>query len=130
MGVHMGFGWFWSIAPLFIAVIFIIVIGSFVVMAVKGIAQWSKNNAAPVLSVDATVVAKRADVSHHSHADAGNNGMHHTSTSTSYYATFQVESGDRLELRIPGDEYGKLVEGDLGKLTFQGTRYQGFQRKY
>ena len=27
-----------------------------------------------------------------------------------------------------GKEYGMLVEGDIGKLTFQGTRYHGFER--
>lgn len=40
-----------------------------------------------------------------------------------YYATFQVESGDRMELSVSGTEYGLLAEGDMGKLTFQGTRY-------
>ena len=25
-------------------------------------------------------------------------------------------------------DYGMLVEGDIGKLSFQGTRYLGFQR--
>lgn len=52
----------------------------------------------------------------------------HTTQSTSYYATFQVESGDRMELHVSGAEYGMLAEGDTGKLTFQGTRYLGFVR--
>ena len=81
--------------------------------------------------MEATIVTKRADVSVHHHGNAGDaSGAHgyHTSSSTSYYATFQVESGDRIELHIPGNEYGLLVEGDKGKLTFQGTRYLGFER--
>ena len=45
-----------------------------------------------------------------------------------YYVTFQVESGDRMELTVSGSDYGMLVEGDIGKLSFQGTRYLGFQR--
>ena len=40
-----------------------------------------------------------------------------------------VESGDRMEFAIRGTEYGLLAEGDRGKLTFQGTRYLGFQRQ-
>ena len=79
----------------------------------------------------ATVVSKRADISHHHHANAGDaTGAHgyHTSTSTSYYVTFQVESGDRMELHMSGSEYGLLIEGDRGNLTFQGTRYLGFER--
>ena len=34
-----------------------------------------------------------------------------------------------MELLIPREEYGMLVEGDQGSLTFQGTRYLGFQRR-
>lgn len=49
-------------------------------------------------------------------------------TSTRYFATFQVESGDRMELQMNGQDYGMLVEGDRGRLTFQGTRYLDFQR--
>jgi len=52
----------------------------------------------------------------------------HTTTSTRYFATFQVESGDRMELQMNGQDYGMLVEGDRGRLTFQGTRYLDFQR--
>ena len=74
----------------------------------------------------ATVVSKRTNVSHHHHH--GTDHMAHHSTSTSYYVTFQVESGDRMELHMAGHEYGMLVEGDRGKLTFQGTRYLGFER--
>ena len=48
--------------------------------------------------------------------------------STTYYATFQVASGDRMEFQVPRREYGFLVEGDRGRLTFQGTRFLGFER--
>ncbi|MBD5156664.1 MAG: DUF2500 domain-containing protein, partial [Butyrivibrio sp.] len=49
---------------------------------------------------------------------------------TSYYVTFQVESGDRIELRVSTQEYGMLAEGDFGRLSFQGMRYLGFERMY
>ena len=42
--------------------------------------------------------------------------------------SFQVDSGDRMELSVAGTEYGMLVEGDRGELSFQGTRYLGFVR--
>lgn len=29
---------------------------------------------------------------------------------------------------MTGYEFGMLVEGDRGKLSFQGTRYLGFER--
>ena len=44
--------------------------------------------------------------------------------------TFEVESGDRFELKVPRSEYGLIVEGDQGKLTFQGTRFLNFERGY
>lgn len=110
------------------ALIFVFVIGVFILVLVKVIGQWNKNNDSPRLTVPATVVAKRTNISRHLH---GGSRMHrHTSTSTSYYVTFQVESGDRIELRVTGSEYGVLIEGDDGVLSFQGTRYLGFERKY
>ena len=104
--------------------VFLLVMGVFAVNCVRIILQWNKNNNSPRLTVPATVVAKRTDVSHHTRAEE----MHHTMTSTTYYATFQVESGDRMELCVKGNDYGMLVEGDRGKLSFQGTRYLGFER--
>ena len=109
------------------AVPFVMFFVVFVLILVKGIGQWNKNNHSPRLTVPATVVAKRTNVSHNHH-NHGGAGMHHTSHSTTYYVTFQVESGDRMELHIAGAEFGLLIEGDRGKLTFQGTRYLGFER--
>ena len=68
---------------------------------------------------------------HSSSANAGDmSGAHgyDTSTFTSYYVTFQVESGDRMEFEVDGSDYGLLMQGDIGKLSFQGTRYLGFER--
>ena len=105
-------------------VVAVIVTGVLIVRVVQGIGQWSKNNASPVLTVEAKIVAKRENtVRHHNH-----NNYAMTSTNTQYYVTFQVESGDRIELSVSGTEYGMLVEGDSGRLTFQGTRYKGFER--
>ena len=123
----MGFGYGFDMFSIMFSIVFIIVIGMFVVTAIKGIGQWNKNNNSPRLTVPATVVAKRTNVSHHNHA--GTNGHHRHSTSTTYYVTFQVESGDRMELHLSGHEFGMLVEGDKGKLSFQGTRYLGFERQ-
>lgn len=107
--------------------VFFLVIGMMIFTIIKGVGQWNKNNHSPRLTVPATVVAKRGDVSHHHHQGAG--GVGHTSSSTTYYVTFQVASGDRMELCVGGTEYGMLVEGDCGDLTFQGTRYLGFERR-
>lgn len=123
LGFDMSFGIF----SLLFGIVFILFIVVFVVVFVRILSQWGKNNRSPRLTVEATVVAKRTNVSHHHH-NTGDTAMHMTTTSTTYYATFQVESGDRMELSMSGSEYGMLIEGDHGKLTFQGTRYLGFQR--
>ena len=114
-------GFMFSIFPVIFGLMFCLVLSVFFVVFFKGIKQWNQNNHSPRLSVTATVVGKRAHVSHHHHD-------HHISSSTGYYVTFQVESGDRMELHMTGQEYGMLVEGDKGYLTFQGTRYLGFER--
>ena len=116
----MGFGAF----GIMFSIVFILIIGVFIAVAVKGIGEWNKNNHSPRLTVPVTIVAKRTDVSHHH----GAGEHHHHHTSTTYYVTFQVESGDRMEFHVPGQEYGMLIEGDHGELTFQGTRYLGFER--
>ena len=128
----MGFvGFNFNVFRILFILVFLIVLGSFIVVAIKGIGQWNKNNHSPRLTVDARVVAKRMDVTHHHHANAGDaTGAHgySSTSSTSYYATFEVESGDRMELSVNGGEYGLLAEGDCGRLSFQGTRYLGFER--
>ena len=124
----MGFGFGFGLFQIMFSLVFFLVIGTFIVIAVKGIREWSKNNHSPRLTVPATVVAKRTNVSHHHH-NHGGTGMHHTTHSTTYYVTFQVESGDRMELHVAGHEFGMLIEGDRGNLSFQGTRYLGFERQ-
>ena len=133
MGFGMGgFNFLFSIFPFLFITVFVIVIGTILVSAVRGVKTWNKNNASPRLTVAAQVVTKRTEISHHRHQAHGSHhdgmGIGHTTTSTRYYATFQVESGDRMELQLSGSEYGMLAEGDQGSLTFQGTRYLGFER--
>ncbi len=126
-GYGMGFGIFELLFP----IVFLLVIGGFLVVAVSGFRTWNRNNQSPRLTVPAVVVTKRTDISHHHHANAGDaTGAHgfHTSSTTWYYVTFQVESGDRMEFSVDGTDFGMLAEGDHGKLSFQGTRYLSFER--
>lgn len=121
------FGLLDMIFPIMFLVVFCIIIAS----VVQGIATWHKNNNSPRLTVPAVVVAKRESVTQHQHPNAGDvSGAHGftMTTSTTYYVTFQVESGDRMEFHVAGSEYGMLAEGDTGRLTFQGTRYLSFER--
>lgn len=123
----MVYGFGFVLFRIMFALAFFLVIGMFLVFAVKGIAQWNQNNHSPRLTVPAAIVAKRANVTRHHHGGAG--GHHHHHTSTSYYVTFQFGGGDRMEFLVSGSEYGMLMEGDQGDLSFRGTRYLGFERK-
>jgi len=120
-----------DIIEMLFPIMFLIIFAMIIVAFVKGISTWHKNNNSPRLTVSATIVGKRQNTTHNNQPNAGDiSGAHgyHTMSSTSYYITFQVESGDRMELSVSGSEYGMLTEGDTGKLTFQGTRYLDFDR--
>lgn len=126
-GFGGGFGLIGTIFPVLFTVVFLFIIGMMIATLVRVAKEKRKNDASPRLSVPATVTSKRTNVSRHHH-HGSNDHMDYTTTDTTYYATFQVESGDRMELRMSGHDYGMLVEGDRGTLHFQGTRYLGFDR--
>ena len=93
---------------------------------------WIRNNNSPKQTVDARVVTKRMKVSGHGHTMMNRNtamNMMGSSTYTRYFVTFELEKGGRLELGVKDAEYGMLAEGDRGTLSFQGTRYLGFELK-
>jgi hypothetical protein len=104
--------------PMFIGIIFFLVFGLIIFTIIKGISTWSNNNQQPRVNAQAKVVTKRTSV----------HGGGETNAHNSYFVTFEFESGDRLELKVNGQEYGQLVEGDKGELQFQGTRYLGYTR--
>ena len=118
-GGDPGFDVTFSIMQVIMLLVFVLVLGSIIVTLIRGVGEWNKNNQSPKLTLPATVVAKRSDV---------HRGIETMHTFTSYYVTFQVESGDRMEFEVSDMEYGMLAEGDWGMLTFQGTRYLNFQR--
>jgi hypothetical protein len=114
--------WLWIVVVLCIPLIpFLLPVAVpaiIVVVIVQSVKENQANDRAPIQTMLAIVVAKRSRVS------GGGDMM----TSTTYYATFEVETGERLEFRVPGREYGQLAEGDRGALTYQRTRYHGFAR--
>ncbi len=112
-----------EIFPILFIMMFLLVFGVILTRIIKDIGQQNKNNHSPRLTVQATVVGKRDEQAYYP-SGRTHGGTHRTQ----YFATFQVESGDRMELQLQGFEYGMLVEGDTGKLSFQGTRYLGFER--
>ncbi|WP_020143629.1 DUF2500 domain-containing protein [Terracoccus sp. 273MFTsu3.1] len=124
--------------PLFLAFFVLVaamVVAGFAFVIVKGLAQWRANEASPLRGVEALVVSRRTDVRRRfgspGLADAGapmSPGTPSTS-STTYFVTFEEPSGERRELMMSGRDFGQLAEGDRGHLMHQGTRYKGFTRQ-
>lgn len=109
-------GFMFTVFPVIFVVVFLFILAIFISTFVKSARQERNNHHSPKLTVEATIVTKRIHVW----------GDH---SRTNYYATFQVASGDRMELEVPNGQYGYLVENDTGMLTFQGTRFISFERK-
>ena len=112
----MDFGYF-MIYRVILTIVPLLILGIIALNLLRSLRQWNKDNHSPRLTVPATIVSKRADLRRRKNTHR-----------TWYYATFQFESGDRMELQMQGHEYGLIVEGDRGSLTFQGSRFLGFER--
>lgn len=122
--MDMGFGFPFLLHRILftlVPVLMLVIIGLGIFRSLK---EWHHNENSPRLTVPAKIVCKRSEFRR---TMSNKNNIHHHSR-TNYYVTFEVESGDRMELELRGHEYGLLVEGDKGTLTFQGTRYLGFER--
>ena len=133
MGFGFGFDWMFTLVPIFIGVIFVIMLVSIISGLSRNAKRERKNDQSPRVTADVKVVSKRMEVGgNRSNRRMGADGMMENGYSYSYsdyFVTFEFNSGDRLELPVDGSDYGLLVEGDQGKLTFQGTRYLSFERE-
>lgn len=103
-------------------ILFIFVFAGIFLTLLKVLKRWNDNNKQPQLSMSAKLITKRTKFSH----QKGHNQIRQSSTS--YFLTFEVGSGDRIEFRVDGLIYGKFIENDMGVLTFQGTRFIKFER--
>lgn len=108
--------------------IMFLVVGTILIYTIaKNMNQWHRNNNSPIQTVPSKVVAKRFGVQHHMQG-GGQDQMMTSHSQTTYFVTFELKNRHRLEFKIKNKEFGMLVEGDIGMLTYQGTRYKGFTR--
>lgn len=105
--------------PIFIVVI----LGIIFILASSSIRRYYSDSKQPLLIVQSRIITKRTEVSHYYDSDTSVNR-----TDSTYYITFEVEGGERLEFKVSGQIFGQHTEGDTGKLTFRGKRFQGFDR--
>ena len=112
----------------FFILITIVILGMIVYLTLKGMQEKKANDAAPIVTVDAKVKAKRIAVHHSAHQQSMNGvplmaKSHHTT----YYATFALEGDQRLELQVSEGQFQRLTEGERGKLTYQRKRFHRFE---
>lgn len=118
-----------TLLPGFFVLITCVILGMLVYLTLKGMKEKRANDAAPIVTVDAKVKAKRIAVHHSAHQQSMNGvplmaKSHHTT----YYATFALEDDQRLELQISEGQFQRLTEGERGKLTYQRKRFHRFER--
>ena len=117
-----------TLLPGFFILITVVILGMLVYLTLKGMQEKKANDAAPIVTVDAKVKAKRIAVHHSAHQQSMNGvplmaKSHHTT----YYATFALEGDQRLELQVSEGQFQRLTEGERGKLTYQRKRFHRFE---
>lgn len=75
-------------------------------------------------TVKAKVIAKRTDVSGSPFHNDNLNMIN-----THYYVTFELYNKERKEFIVDSNDYGLLIEGDEGMLTYQGIIFKSFDRQ-
>lgn len=101
-------------------IIFIIVICGFIFAIGSSVKRYASNKAKPIETVPARIITKRP----HTWGGSGDSAAH-----TSYYVTFELENGERIEMPVSAEFYGMHVDGDAGMLTHQGTHMISFERE-
>lgn len=117
--------WMFDFAGTVMPIFFVVMIGIVAISAGRGFLQWSRNNSSPMLTIPACIVSKRSEIRQQQLQEEGGASR----TSTTYFLTYEVDGGNRMEFKVDGHEYGMSAEGDRGLLSYQGTRYHGFQRQ-
>ena len=113
------------------AILFVIPFILVAVLLIVKLTQRSRDERSPLQTVPAAVIAKRVDVIHHHNPVAGDaTGAHgyYITPSSNYIVTFRLDSGERKEFQVSEAEYALMIEGDRGRLHYQGAIYRGFER--
>lgn len=114
-----GFISFFRETPLFFQLFFglvvLLTLGIIGYVIARGLAVWISNNRAELRNVRCKVVDKRT-------AYEGATGYSY------HYITFEFDDRTRKELLIKPDQFGLIVVGDTGELTYRGERFIAFKR--
>lgn len=130
----IGYGGFgmanamFTIVPIFIGVVFVLILAGIAVQAVRGAAPVEAEQRRPGADSGGGGGGQAHGRAHLPPPGGLSTAGRHASSRTIHYATFPGGERGPVELEAADMEYCLLVEGDRGRLTFQGTRFQGFRR--
>lgn len=111
--------WLVVILALVVLVFLTLALLPVILRATTAMRQASRVTNSPERSAEATVLGKRIELPA---IEGGRTGQRH-------FATFQLASGERIELELTGHQFGLLAEADQGTLRWKGPRYLDFDRE-
>lgn len=120
--IHVHLLLFFQIMVLILILLFI---GFIIYLNIKEITKYRRTNKQPILTVPATALTKRTQFIHHVHQYE----IHlYYPASIFYYVTFELENGEQIEFEMSRIEFKQIVEGEAGRLTYQGNEFLEFTR--
>lgn len=109
----------YKVVPIFIFVVFLIVIGTFLYRISESI----RNAMATPVSIFATLIDKEQSTQTHTNTE------NHTSHYTIYTLVFEDKSRQRYSFDVKKRDYHQQLVGDKGTLTYKRKKFQSFERK-
>jgi predicted membrane protein len=96
----------------------------FVFIIIYAVKQKSKDDNSPRVTLEAKVIDKRSASYRHHTPNSHLSHRHYY-----HYVNFELQDGQRTELRVDRIDFDSLCVADEGMLTLQGTRFISFERK-
>lgn len=110
-------------AKIFILLVAVLLFGGAIWQGVRKWRVSRANDASPIQQGIAKVVGVRTNTI----ADPPDmNPKVQTNPVITRFVTFELETGERLELPVTPEQQAQFKEGDRGTLKYQGTRFLGF----
>ena len=106
---------------------FLIVSGGIAAIIVTTVVRKRRNDRAPQITVDASVLEKHTSTQRHPIAGDASGG-HGYMDFTVCHVTFRTADGEQKTFEVDKTVYEQLKEGDRGQLSCQGTQFLGFVR--
>ncbi len=105
----------------FLPLMLIIALICIIIYTVRDMRRENGRGFSPVSVKRARVCGKRSSI------NAGDGQPGDLLSMTSYFIAFSLETGEKVELRVPVTVYETIAETDEGALKYQGERYIGFE---